>query len=260
MASTNNNLFARVQANRVWFHLMGRGLVDPVDDFRATNPASHPALLNELGGELVKSGYDLRHVIRLVMNSKAYQRSSEPARGGGEDVINYACAIPRRLSAETLLDCLSRASGSSLKLAGDMPDIVRVAQVATVRVQSGRSRRELGETDRFLKVFGKPPRELSTECERNGEPTMAQTFQLIGGPTIQSMVASRENVLDSMIASGLAPGRLVETLYWRCLSRPPTTEETAPLALHLESSSEKRAALEDVLWGLLNSKEFLLRK
>src|SRR6185503_3414980 len=98
--------FARAQGNRIWFHLMGRGLVDPVDDFRATNPASHPALLDALTAELVRSRFDLRHVIRLVMNSRAYQLDSTPASGSQEDLINYSHTVVRRLGAEQLLDCV----------------------------------------------------------------------------------------------------------------------------------------------------------
>jgi hypothetical protein len=253
-----NPLFARAQANRIWFHLMGRGLVDPVDDFRATNPASHPALLDALAAELVRSKFDLRQLIRVIMNSHAYQLASEPARGSEEDVLNYSHTVVRRLTAEQLLDCQSEATGSLLEFDG-YPVGTRVAQLPGVRVDPGPKKR-LGELDRYLRVFGRPPRQLPTECERSSEPAMGQAFQLISGPTVQHLLNDPENRLQTLLKSGRSHRDIIHELWWAALTRAPNAVEEKRVLALLAAAANPRAVLEDVLWSLLNAKEFVLRR
>lgn len=168
----DNPWFARMQANRIWYHLMGRGLVDPVDDFRASNPASHPALLDALADELVSSGFDLRHVVRLVMNSRTYQLGSEPAPGTEEDELNYAWVRPRRLTAEQLLDSQALAAGAALKFRGQA-EAARAAQL----VEGRRHYKPLrGPEEKFMAAFGKPPRLVCSESERSNETTLPQAL------------------------------------------------------------------------------------
>jgi len=255
----DNPLFARAQVNRVWFHLMGRGLVDPVDDFRATNPASHPELIDALTTEFVRNGFDLRSLIRLIMNSRTYQLASKPAPGSEDDAANYSHIIVRRLSAEQLLDCESQAAGVTLEFKG-WPVGTRAAQVPTVRVQSGSNKRRLGQTDLFLRAFGKPPRQLATECERSCEPAMSQAFQLISGPMTQEFLSDSDNRLGSLLRSGKPDREILDDLFWSVLTRPPTDAEQTRLGRLLSSAPDKRVALEDILWALLNSKEFILRR
>ncbi|MFM1769851.1 MAG: hypothetical protein RJA22_2380 [Verrucomicrobiota bacterium] len=251
-------LFARAQANRIWFHLMGRGLVDPVDDFRSTNPASHPELLEYLAGELVRSGFDLRHLIRQIMNSSAYQLSSTPAPGSEEDTMNYAHTQVRRLAAEQLLDAEVQVTGVPLALRG-WPVGTRAAQVPNVRLPAGGNARRPGQADLFLRAFGKPPRQLTSECERSCEPAMNQAFQLISGPTTQELITDPQNRLASLLRSGRPDREVIEELYWSALTRPPTTTELTALLPTLRAP-DRRAALEDLLWALLNAKEFVLRQ
>lgn len=256
LTSPTHPLFARVQANRIWFHLMGRGLVEPIDDFRQTNPASHPALLDALTGELVKSGFDLRHVIRLIVNSRTYQLASEPTRGAEDDSMNYSHTVVRRLTAEQLLDAQSLAAGVPLEFAG-FPAGTRAGQVPLLKTSS---RRGSSPLDQFLTTFGKPPRQTPSECERTGEPSMTQAFALISGPTLQDFVGDQDNCLAALIASKKPAGEMVEELFWAALTRAPSPVESRTLTAVIEAAPDRRAALEDILWGLLNAKEFVLRR
>jgi len=258
LTGPDNPRFARAQVNRIWFHLMGRGLVEPVDDFRATNPASHPQLLDALTAEFVKRHFDLRHVIRLVMNSRTYQLSSTPAPGSEEDAVNYSYVRVRRLGAEQLLDCESQASGVPLEFKG-WPVGTRAAQVPTVRVEAAGNKRRLGQADLFLRAFGKPPRQLATECERSCEPAMGQAFQLISGPTTQELLGERDNRLGALLGSGKSDREIIDELFWTVLTRSPKPAELQRFSALL-AAGDKRAALEDLLWALLNAKEFVLRR
>lgn len=258
LTSPQNELFVKAQVNRVWFHLMGRGLVEPLDDFRATNPASHPALLDALAKDFVKRKFDLRWLIGFIMQSRTWQLASEPNDSNRDDEVNYSHALLRRLTAEQLLDAQSQATGVPLKLAGH-PAGTRAAQLPGAKVA-----RVLKATpqDKFLELFGKPLRLFPSESERCNDPTVLQAFQMISGPAIHELIASPENRLAHLLASGQPDTALVNELYWATLTRAPgTTELNATLAdlTKAKDAPEKRAALEDLLWGLLNAKEFSLR-
>lgn len=258
MTAPENPFFARVQANRIWFHLMGRGIVEPVDEVRASNPASHPELLEEFARDFVGHGFDLRHAIRTVMNSRTYQLASEPNETNADDETNFSRAIVRRPPAEALVDSQSRALGAAVRLPG-YPRGSRAAQMAGAL--SERRRGEgLSEADQFLAVFGKPPRLLPSECERNCEPTMGQAFQMMNGPVLNEALDAKENVLAELASSSRPSAEIVDDLWWRCLSRAPSAVESARAIEHLSSAKEKRPALEDLAWSLLNSKEFLFRR
>lgn len=250
-----NPLFARAQVNRIWYHLMGRGIVDPVDDFRATNPPSHPALLDRLASDFVAHRYDVKWLIRLIMNSKVYQLSSQPNATNADDTINYSHAIPRRLGAEELLDAQYLATGMTPQFLG-YPRGMRAEQVPAFATTRGP--RTSGEV--FLGVFGKPPRLLSCECERSAEATMPQAFLMISGPETARLIASPDNRLGKLLASGKTSAQIVEELYLAALSRFPTPEEATSMGSYIDRASNRRGALEDLLWALLNSKEFVLRK
>ena len=255
--SSENPLFPRAQVNRIWYHLFGRGLVEPLDDFRASNPASHPELLHELATDFVNHGYDLRQVIRVIMNSRTYQLSSETNSTNADDEVNFARAYPRRLTAEQLLDSQSRALGVPLDLAG-YPTGTRAVQLAGASPERRRGEGSV-QAEQFLASFGKPPRLLPSECERSCEPTMGQAFQLMNGPLLNEMLASKENAIGKLLASGSSPEEKIRTIYWQTLSRAPSAGELAALSAHLGKQSDQRATLEDILWSVLNSKEFLFR-
>jgi hypothetical protein len=258
ITDAKNPFFAKAQVNRIWFHLMGRGLVDPLDDFRATNPASHPALLDELAREFVKSKYDLRHIIRLIANSRAYQLSADPNETNRGDEINYSHALVRRLTAEQLLDAQSHLAGAPVKFDG-YPLGTRATQLPGALPEPKRGRGKV-DADQFLAEFGKPPRLLPSECERSCEPTMSQAFQLISGPTANELLARKENRLDQLIASGKSDIAIIDDLFWTALTRAPSRAEAETLGKFLSAAQNRRAALEDIAWSLANSKEFLFRR
>ena len=250
--------FARSQVNWIWFHLLGRGIVDPIDDFRPTNPPSHPALLDELARDFAKHKFDVRHLLRLIMTSRAYQLSSEPVGDNGDDIINFSHARPRRLSAEQLLDTQHQVLGVAAKFSG-YPEGLRAAQLpggSPVR----RNEMRMAGSEKFLAMFGKPARLLACECERSSETTLGQTFQLISSPEINALLTDKDNRLTVLLASGQSNAGMVGELYWTALSRPPTAHESDTAVKLLDDATDKRAALEDIAWALLNAKEFVLRK
>ncbi len=258
VTSPENPRFAPVQVNRIWFHLMGRGLVDPVDDFRATNLASHPELLDELTKAFIDSGFDLRHMIRLIMNSRTYQLSSEPNQTNAHDEINYAYQQVRRLTAEQLVDSLSTAAKIPVAFNG-YPLGTRAVQISGVRAIKTRTQK-LSPGDRFLNSFGKPPRLMPSETERSNASTMGQAFELMTGPLITEILDSDENRIALLENGPLQTQEKIEDLYWSSLSRAPTDAEYAPLMKYLEADpGPSRQRLQDILWGLLNAKEFALR-
>ncbi len=249
-------MFARMQVNRVWFHLMGRGLVDPVDDFRASNPPSHPELLDALAADFAGHGYDLRRLIRTIMQSRTYQTASEPDGTNGTDETNHARGIVRRLDAEQLVDSINKALGSVLDIE-DYPTATRLAQVPEGRKHYHPIKSDI---DRFELVFGKPPRLIASECERTNEPTVGQAFQLISGPVIQDLLTQSSNRLKGWIESGKPAGDVVCEMFWTALSRAPSAAELAGGVKHFQNAADKRAAAEDLMWALFNSKEFLFRR
>jgi hypothetical protein len=258
VADPDNPFFARAQANRVWYHLMGRGIVEPNDDFRASNPPSNPALLDALADDLKKHGFDLRHLVRTIMTSRAYQLSAVPNETNGEDEANFARALVRPLPAEPLLDALAQAAEVAPEFADSRPG-TRAVQLAGVLPRRQRGQKQ-PETEKFLFVFGKPVRSLSCECERSDDTTLAQVLQLITGKLLNEMLAKNDNRLGRLLKEGKSDADIVEELYLAALNRYPKAEEKAAAGALVVRAKDRRAALEDILWGLLNSKEFLLRR
>lgn len=257
MTSPENPFFARAQVNRIWFHLLGRGIVDPIDDFRATNPPAIPALLDELAREFVEHRFDLRHVVRLIMNSNTYQLSAV-ANDTNQDDLNFSHAFPRRLSAEELLDAMSKVTGVPTRFSG-FPLGVRAMQLPGVQAMRFRNR-AASRDDQFLVLFGKPPRLLTCECERSTEATLGQAFQLVSGPAINELLTRPDNRLGKLLADPQKPREaMLDELYLAALSRFPTEPERSASLDYLNRADDSRAALEDITWSLLNAKEFLLR-
>ncbi|MDQ3330255.1 MAG: DUF1549 and DUF1553 domain-containing protein [Planctomycetota bacterium] len=258
LTSPDNKQFARIMTNRVWTDLLGRGIVDPTDDFRATNPPVNPELLDALADALVGSGFDLRHLIRTIMASRVYQLSSETNAANAGDELNFSHAIVRRLSAEQLLDAMTQATGSSIEFGGYEAG-TRAAEIMGVR--SIHDRRGKGTAgDRFLKTFGKPPRLTPCDCERTDETTLAQTFRLMSGDLIDGLLNAEQNRLAGMSSSELTPEQIVDELYWSSLTRGPTDEEKTAAVAYISAAEDRRQALQDLMWALLNSTEFLLRR
>ncbi len=258
VASPDNPFFARVQANRVWHHLFGRGIVEPNDDFRASNPPSNPALLEALARDLVQHDFDLRHLVRTIMQSRTYQLSAVPNETNGDDEANFARAIVRPLQAEVLLDALAQVTGVPAEFTRQRPG-VRATQLPGAFTQRQRGERPT-DGERFLTTFGKPVRSLSCECERSDDTTLARAFQMITGPMLNDMLAREDNRLGRLLKEGKGNERVVEELYLAALSRPPAAAEKKAAVALIAKAKDRRAALEDLLWGLVNAKEFLLRR
>jgi len=257
VANPDNPYFAKAQANRVWRHLFGRGLVEPNDDFRTSNPPVNGPLLDELAKQFANSHFDLQSLVRFIMTSRAYQLSSAPGATNADDEIHFSKASIRPLEAEQLLDAVAQVTGSPPKFDG-YPKGTRAGQVAAL-AQERRSRKG-GDAERFLKTFGKPERLLSCECERTDDVGLAQAFQLLTGEMLQEMLSDSDNRIGQMIKAGKSDTEMIEELYLTSFSRRPTTEESKKLVSFVAKAKDRRAAIEDVVWGLVNSKEYLLRR
>jgi Protein of unknown function (DUF1549)/Protein of unknown function (DUF1553) len=257
VADPKNPFFARAQANRIWAYLFGQGLVDPIDDFRQTNPPANGPLLEALAKDLADRTFDQKHLIRTIMNSRTYQASAKPNETNADDESNGSHTLVRSLPAEALLDAIAQVTQTPLKFDG-YPNVKRAGHLPAMP-QIRRSESFQGPF-RFLRTFGKPERLLSCDCERSDATTLAQALQMTTGDIINKAVANPDNRVGKLLAAKKSNADIIEELFLASLCRFPMTAETASLVRRVEMSTDRREALEDVLWGLLNSKEFLLRK
>jgi len=258
LTSPQNTLFVQTQANRIWYHLLGQGIVDPIDDFRATNPPSNPQLLAALSAELVNHKFSLKHLIRTIMNSRVYQLSLVANDSNGEGESHFARAKGERLSAEQLTDALAQSAGVPLRFGG-YPEGLRAGQLPGVSAVRDRDSRPTA-ADTFLRSSGKPPRLQACECERTNEPTLSQAFRSVGGTFIVDLLTRPDNRLGHLLAEKKTTAEMIDELYWTTLSRPPSSQELVAAAAHIDSAGSRREHLEDLLWALTNSREFLFRR
>ncbi len=266
LTAPDNDLFAKSQANFIWYHLMGRGLVEPIDDFRVTNPAVNPPLLDALARDFVEHDFDLRHLVRRILNSRVYQLSSEPNETNADDESNFSHAIVRRLPAEVLLDAQSQVLDAPAEFNG-YPRGMRAVQIPGVRKVRRRSKPP-ADGDRFLVTFGKPERQLACECERSNETTLKQAFVFISGAGLNQRLGELGNRLETLVNRCQSDGELITELFWTALSRPPSNDELQAAKRMLTGVSseagtrhgERFAAVQDLAWALLNAKEFIFRR
>ncbi len=256
LTAPSNPYFARSFVNRVWKNFMGRGLVEAVDDMRATNPPSNEELLAALTRDFTEHNFDVKRLIRTIMNSAAYQRSSTPNETNRQDERFYSRYIIRRLPAEALLDAVSQVTGAPT-IFPNFAVGTRAMQVPDARV-----------SNYFLTVFGKPLRMVTVESERTAEPSVAQALHTINGDTINEKLRAPGGVVDSFIKLGLSDEMVIQHLYLAAFSRAPRAEEAARLLAAMreakagaaspqEALAARRQAIEDVAWAILTSKEFL---
>ncbi len=248
MVSRENPYFARVIVNRVWADLMGRGLVEPVDDLRATNPPSNGPLLDALADDFRKNGHDLKKLIRIIMTSHVYGLSSLPKDRNVADTRNYSRHYRQRLRAEVLLDAVSDITGVPETFSA-MPPNSRAMELWTVRSQSV-----------FLDSFGRPDPNQDPPCERTTDTTVVQALHLMNSPNLHRKVTSDTSRAATLAGSKATPRQIVDRLYALVYCRLPTDEERAVcLKVFAEKGVTRRQAVEDLMWALLNTPEFVFK-
>ena len=240
-----NPFFARAIVNRLWAHYFGRGLVEPIDDLRTTNPASNEELLDALADHLIELHYDLKAFTQTLLDSQVYQLSSQVNDSNLLDSQNYSHAAWKSIPAEVLLDMISQATGVPEEFNG-WPKGYRAIQIWDNKLPS-----------HFLKVFGRPARNTVCACERGDQPSMAQALHLMNAPTSVRKVRDRDGRAAQLAASNLGTDEIVDELYLAALSRFPTDGERPLVRQTFVQSSDRREAAEDVLWTLLNLREFV---
>ena len=248
MTSPDNNYFAEVIVNRIWADLMGRGLVEPVDDLRVTNPPSNGPLLKALAQHLREQGFDLKKLIATITKSHVYSLSTVPTDRNISDTRNYSRYYRQRLRAEVLLDAITDITEVSDTFSA-MPPESRANQIWTTRVSS-----------LFLDTFGRPNPNQDPPCERTRDTTVVQTLHLMNAPGLHSKLTTDNGFVARMAASELPTEKIVEELYLRCYTRLPTAEELdVGRQVFERSKSNRRQATEDLLWALMNTPEFVFK-
>jgi hypothetical protein len=260
LTSPTNDMFARAVTNRVWKGFFGAGLVEQVDDMRASNPASNEDLLAAAARYLVEQKYDLKALMRVILQSEAYQRSSETLPENAGDTRHYSRYFPRRLMAEVLLDAVSWVTdvpsefnkivypGADIRPTDVYAKGTRAIQLHDSAVQSY-----------FLQTFGRNQRRITCECERSDEPSMVQVLHLSNGETLNQKLAAADNRLTRWLAETKSDPDLLEEIFLTCLSRTPSEKESQEILAMLQATAvdDRRTAIEDLVWGILSSREFL---
>ena len=239
-----NESFSGAIVNRIWRHYMGVGLVEPVDDLRASNPPSNQPLMQALSRELVEHHYDLKHLMRLILNSRSYQLSSATVPGNQTDTRFYSHYYARRLDAEVLLDAISQVTGRPENFPG-YPVGIRAIQVPDPSVDSY-----------FLKQFGRSERVTACACERRGEVTIAQLLQLENGEAVLGKIQHGEGRLAVLLAREADDGRVLDELFAATLGHEPDAQARSAVHTALAAGVPRGELFADVFWALLNSKDF----
>jgi hypothetical protein len=246
MTKPDNPYFARNLANRVWAWMLGTGIVEPVDDVRATNPPSNLELLDALAKFAIDNKYDVKKLIAAIAASRVYQTSSRPNETNEKDERNFSRGLFKRPDAEVLLDMVCQATGVPEKFTGS-PTATRAVQL-----WDSKARHE------FLKLFGRPVRATACECERTKEPSVAQVLNLLNSPDVQAKLSHESGTVARLVREQKDDAKLVQELYLVFFSRLPTKDESSIAVEHLRKrASTRREAAEDLAWAMLNSTEFL---
>lgn len=261
MTSPENPYFAKATANRIWSNFFGKGIVNPIDDLRVSNPATNAELLEALAEYLVHHDFDLKVLMRVILQSETYQRTSKPMAGNEADQQFFSRYFPRRLTAEVLLDAIAQVSdvpteftqigfkGADVQKTKDYPLGTRAIQLADSAVVSN-----------FLKTFGRNERDITCECERSNTPSIVQVLHINNGVTINDRLSSEKSCVAKIMDHRTDAELVVEEAYMKALCRPPTDQETERLVAMLTEAKEdadKRLLVEDLYWSVLSSREFL---
>lgn len=246
LTSRENPLFAKSMANRVWSYFLGKGIIDPVDDIRASNPASNPELLDALAEEFLKSGFDTRALMRTICRSRTYQLSIIPNKWNEDDTINFSHALPRRLSAEQMFDAVMIATGVRPNWNG-LPQGMRAVEVPDGKVAG----------DDFLALFGRPKRMSACECERTFNMTLSHALNMINGVTISDAINKSDNKIAKAVEDNKDDHKITEEIYLACLNRLPTEKEVGAIDF---SKGPRLETAQDLAWALINSPAFLFNR
>ena len=247
ITAPTNTFAPRAHVNRVWARLMGRGLVEPVDDMRDTNPSTNEPLLSALAQDFVDHQFDMRRLIRTIVTSRVYGLSSQPNAANARDTQNYSRAYRKRLEAEVLLDAVCDVTGESQEFPG-MPPGTQAVQLWDHRLPS-----------RFLDTFGRPQRKTVCQCERVSETSLGQVLHLMNAPLVSDKITSPTGRAAQLAASDRTADEVIQELYLAAYGRTPReAERSAALEAFAADGATRRSAAEDVLWALLNSAEFVL--
>jgi hypothetical protein len=246
LSAPDNQFFARAVCNRMWAHFFSRGIVAPEDDMRVTNPPSNPDLLDALAREFIEHNYSLKHLIRTICASRTYQLSAIPNEYNKNDKQNYARYYPKRMQAEVMHDAIVSVTGSPTSFGG-LPPGTRAIQLP-----------DESSATYFLTVFGKPQRESACECERVGQANLAQSLHLLNSNEIQTKISGGTRVNGWINDKERTDSEKLEELWLACYARTPDADEMALALQHLEGKQDKKKeAFEDIVWALINTKEFL---
>ena len=246
LTAPRNPLFGKSMANRMWSYFFGRGIIEPVDDIRASNPPSNLPLLDALSKDFVEHQFDLRQLIRTIVNSRTYQLAYKPNEWNADDEINFSHMQPRRLSAEELFDGIYLATGSK-PFFRDVPRDFKAEQFPDPLVGLGG----------FLDLFGRPERQTSCECERRSDVSLVQALNLVNGSTIADAVADENGRVARLMVAGATDRQIVEELYLAALNRLPEPREIDLSQTYLARGMNRAERAQDILWALINSNSFL---
>jgi hypothetical protein len=257
MRQEDNPYFARAFVNRVWTSYFNVGIIDPPDDMNLANPPSNPALLDDLARGFVKSGYDMKWLHREITNSRTYQLSWRPNETNKTDERNFSRSVLRRLPAEVAYDAvvLATASDDALKALHADPAGTRAIGVASCFASARDG------SNYAVNLFGKPPRTINCDCERSAEPSLLQTVYLRNDQEVLKLLDRKDGWLQQIARSKVRdPDELIRQAYLRTLSRLPDEREAAVAKKHLAEASDMMTGLRDLLWALVNTKEFIVNR
>ena len=256
LTTPENPFFARVEVNRIWAQVMGRGIVEPFDDFRDSNPPANTPLLDSLAQDFVEHHFDRQHILRTILNSRTYQADSRPSQFNRDDNKYFSHYMPRQLTAEQLVDSLGQVAGRPKQFALVAPD-TKATWLPAPDLQP-HDRSKLGEID-FLKVFGQPERQSVCECDRGDDSSLGQALELLNGDFINRLLTDGNNRLHHNVRINRPLNEVVVELYRLALSRYPSESELNHSLAYAASHSSREQALEDICWAILNKDEFLFQ-
>jgi hypothetical protein len=260
LTAPQNPWFSRSITNRVWKNFFGTALVESVDDLRMTNPASNEKLLNDAAAHLAQQKFDLKALMRTILQSETYQRSSEALAENKDDTRFYARYYPKRLMAEVMLDASSQVTAVPTSFNVNKRNANKGVGAAYPMGYRALQLPDNNTISYFLSSFGRPDRVQTCDCERTNEPSMAQALHIANGDTLNQKLSAKDNQITKLLSSGKDDAAITEESYILALSRPPTDKEKASVVKLLseaKSPEEKRTTLEDIFWGLMSSREFL---